>query len=125
MATAFSANAETYDEERLIESIAYHESRHQDDLVSKNGEYVGCLQISRIAVRECNRILGYKAYRYEDRKDKQKSIEMFRIIQRHHNPEGDIVNAIRLWSEGTTYRSHPTKRTGYLRKVLRRYNRKK
>src|SRR5574344_834118 len=61
----------------VIQAIAMVESQGQPRQVSKNGLYVGYLQISEILVRECNRIVGYKKYTYADRYDKQKSIDMF------------------------------------------------
>ena len=46
----------------VINAIAMVESQGHPKAVSKNGLYVGYLQISEILVRECNRIVGYKKY---------------------------------------------------------------
>ena len=43
------------------------------------GDAVGCLQIHKIYVREVNRILGENKYTYNDRRNREKSIEMARI----------------------------------------------
>lgn len=84
---------------------------------AKSGCYVGILQLSPIAVRECNNILGKKKYTYKDRYNPEKSKEMWWIIQGHHNPNGDIEHAIRLWKGGPKYTKRSTER--YYRKVLK------
>lgn len=106
----------------LIEAISFVESNHQEKLVSKNRQHVGCLQISRIAVDEANLIAGYKKFKYNDRYSREKSIEMFLLIQNKHNKKGDIQRAIRVWNEGPYYNKKITT-TRYLRKVLREYKR--
>ena len=84
----------------VIQAIAMVESECQPNRVSRNGLYVGYLQISEILVRECNRIVGYEKYTYADRYDKQKSIDMFIDFQERYNPEGNLEKAIRLWNSG-------------------------
>ena len=74
----------------VIEAIAMVESEGNPKRVSRNGLYVGYLQISEILVRECNRIAGYKKYTYADRYDKQKSINMFIDYQEFHNKTGNM-----------------------------------
>lgn len=104
----------------LIEAIATLESRKNPKVVSRCGKYVGYLQISKLLVNECNMILKEKRYSYNDRYDKQKSIEMFIIIQNRHNPEGNIEKAIRLWKSGDTQCMHHKARTEtYYRKVMK------
>lgn len=110
---------------RLITSIAYVESKHDPSAVSANKTYVGYLQISKICVREANNILGYKKYTYDDRYDKDKSIEIFLVIQNHHNPKKDIALAIRLWNEGLIAKKvKRTTNTPYMNEVFRLYNTK-
>ena len=77
----------------VIQAIAMVESECQPNRVSRNGLYVGYLQISEILVRECNRIVGYEKYTYADRYDKQKSIDMFIDFQERYNPEGNLDTA--------------------------------
>ena len=86
----------------------------------KSGCYVGILQLSPIAVRECNKILGKRKYTYNDRYNPEKSKEMWWIIQEYHNPEGNIEKAIRLWNGGPRYSKRKTER--YYRKVLKTLN---
>lgn len=106
----------------VIEAIAMVESECKPNKVSKNGLYVGYLQISEILVRECNRIAGYKKYTYADRYDKQKSIEMFIDFQERYNPDGNMERAIRLWNSGDLKCMVRKSRTeGYYRRVMRRY----
>lgn len=42
--------------DKIIESIIFIESRGQDDVISSCGNFVGCLQISKVLVDDCNRI---------------------------------------------------------------------
>lgn len=105
---------------QLINAIAKVESEYNPKAVSKNGKYVGYLQISKIIVDDCNRILGKNVYCYKHRYDKAKSIEMFIIIQRHYNSEKDIEKAIRLWNGGPTYDIQKTQE--YYDKVIYWYN---
>ena len=92
---AFSLSAATIDLEKkwapVIRAIAQVESEGNPKMVSKCGRYVGYLQISKILVRECNQILGKQVYTYDDRYDKQKSIDMFIVFQEHFNKEGNTL----------------------------------
>ena len=104
--------------ERLINAIAHVESGHNEKAVSPNKKYVGYLQISKVTVDGCNNIVGYKKYTYNDRYDKEKSIEMFYLIQKHYNPNNDIVLAARIWSEGISAIKKKPRITPYVKKVL-------
>lgn len=84
--------------ECMQDAFAYVESRYHCDAVSANGLYVGLLQISKICVDECNRILKEDVYTYDDRYDCEKSREMFNVIQNHHNKNLDIDRAVDLWN---------------------------
>lgn len=106
----------------VIEAIAMVESEGNPKRVSRNGLYVGYLQISEILVRECNRIAGYKKYTYADRYDKQKSINMFIDYQEFHNKTGNMEKAIRLWNSGDANCMMRKARTeGYYKKVMSKY----
>ena len=106
----------------VIQAIAMVESECHPNKVSRNGLYVGYLQISEILVRECNRIVGYKKYTYADRYDKQKSIDMFIDYQEHYNPDGNMERAIRLWNSGDLKCMTRKARTeGYYQRVMKRY----
>ena len=106
----------------VIEAIAMVECEGNPKRVSRNGLYVGYLQISEILVRECNRIAGYKKYTYADRYDKQKSINMFIDYQEFHNKTGNMEKAIRLWNSGDVNCMMRKARTeGYYKKVMSKY----
>ena len=106
----------------VIEAIAMVESEGNPKRGSRNGLYVGYLQISEILVRECNRIAGYKKYTYADRYDKQKSINMFIDYQEFHNKTGNMEKAIRLWNSGDVNCMMRKARTeGYYKKVMSKY----
>ncbi len=106
----------------VIQAIAMVESECQPNKVSRNGLYVGYLQISEILVRECNRIVGYKKYTYADRYDKQKSIAMFIDFQEHYNPDGNMERAIRLWNSGDLKcMTRKASTEGYYQRVMKRY----
>ncbi len=107
----------------VIEAIGMVESQGNPSVVSKNGLYVGYLQISKILVRQCNIIAGYQKYTYNDRLDKQKSINMFIDFQEHFNPEGNMEKAIRLWNSGDLKCMTRKGRTeGYYRRVMSKFN---
>lgn len=104
----------------LIKAIAHVESKHNTKAVSKCKTYVGFLQISKIVVDDCNRIIGKKKYTYGHRYNKKLSIEMFYIIQSHYNPENDIEKAIRIWNGGPNYSNKKTEQ--YYNEVIKTYN---
>lgn len=107
----------------VIEAIAMVESECKPNKVSKNGLYVGYLQISEILVRECNRIVGYQKYTYQDRYDKQKSIDMFIDYQERYNREGNMEKAIRLWNSGDLNCMNRKMRTeGYYKRVMSKFD---
>lgn len=105
---------------KLIKAISIVESNENPNVISKNGRYVGFLQISKEVVDDCNRICKVKKYDYNHRYDKDKSIEMFFIIQGYYNPSMDLVKAIRIWNEGPSYDTN-IKNTPYLTKIMSEY----
>jgi hypothetical protein len=74
-------------------AIIYTESEGNPLAIGKNQD-LGCMQITPIYVKEVNRILGEEKYSHEDAFNPEKSMEMFTIMQNHHNPENDIDRAI-------------------------------
>lgn len=74
-------------------AIVKTESEFNPLAVGKSGDW-GLLQITPIYVKEVNRILGEEKYSHEDAFNPEKSMEMFTIMQNHHNPENDIDRAI-------------------------------
>ncbi len=112
-------NKKWYDVMNAIEQV---ESKGNASVVSRDGRYVGCLQISEILVRECNQIAGRKMFTYNDRYSREKSREMFIVFQEHHNPEGNMEKAIRLWNSGDVNCMRRKARTeSYYQRVMRKY----
>ena len=113
--------------DNLIKAISAVESKGNPKAVS--GKHVGILQISPVAVDDCNRINKMKKnkqrFTYGDRYSVEKSIQMFWIIQNFYNPDkgqGDSIRmeyAIRLWNGGCGWKKHPKATDGYLRKVIK------
>ena len=83
--------------ETFIKALIWVESKDNPDAIGSLDD-VGVLQILKVIVDDCNRILGYDKYSYEDRKDSLKSIEMFNVIQWYYNPEKDMHFALKLWN---------------------------
>jgi len=81
--------------ELFVDALIFVESRGNENAVGDKND-VGILQITPIYVKEVNRILGETVYYLEDRYDKEKSLEMFEIIQTYRNPQRDINKAIKL-----------------------------
>lgn len=103
-----------YDYTDLINAIIQVESKGDEKAKSPNGQCCGILQITSILVKEVNNIVGYKRYSLDDRFSKEKSIEMFYILQNRHNPSHNIRKAISLWNGGEWY----------YKKVMTYYNNK-
>ena len=89
--------------------------------MARNGKQVGVMQITPIAVAECNKILrlrkSKRRYSLSDRYSVSKSKEMFVLIQSFHNPQNDVEQAIRAWNGGPNYSLVRTQR--YYEKVIR------
>lgn len=115
-----TTNSEQFDWSSVIEAIILVESEGNPKAVG--GQSVGAMQITPVAVRECNYILktrgSEKRYTLADRFNVAKSKEMFLLIQSKYNPSNDIEKAIRLWNGGPNYSLRATER--YYKKVLRR-----
>ena len=90
------------------------------DANAVSGNSVGAMQITPIAVKECNVILekrkSSKRYTMNDRYSVAKSKEMFLLIQSYHNPQNNVEKAIRSWNGGPKYSVKATNR--YLKKVM-------
>lgn len=77
-------------------AVAMEESRWNAN--AENGNAVGFLQITPICVKECNRILGRDTFSLEDRWSQKHSVEMWNVIQNHHNPTHDHDKALEIWN---------------------------
>jgi len=97
----------TLDIEPLIDAMIWVESRGNDSAYSKKEEAVGCLQIRPIMVREVNRILKIQKsdleYTLDDRWSREKSIEMFHIVNGYHNKNSNYEEIARAWNGGPNW----------------------
>ena len=83
----------------FLQALVMVESEGNPNAVGKTND-VGILQITPIYVREVNRILREERYTLEDRRDPDKSVEMFTVMQNYWNPDHDIELAIHLHNPG-------------------------
>ena len=108
---------------KVVEAIIYVESKGNDNAVSKDGTCVGPMQIKKIVVDDCNeycKIIGSnKRFTYNDRFNREKSIEMFILIQKRYNKSNDIEKAIRIWNGGCNYKKEKTEK--YYKLVMEKY----
>src|SRR5574344_1245169 len=77
-------------------AVAMEESRWS--CAARNGDAIGFLQITPICVEEDNRILGKEQFTLEDRWSKERSVEIWHVIQNHHNPDHDHDKALDIWN---------------------------
>ena len=54
------------------------------------------------------------SYTYDDRYSREKSIEMFKIVQDFHNKSHDFDKALRIWNK-----NHPS---SYKNDIMNKYN---
>lgn len=103
--------------DKFIEAVIWKESRGVEDCIGDSGKAVGVLQIHPIMVREANRILEINGeshrYEYDDRYSREKSIEIFKIVQDHHNASHDHARALDIWN-----RNHPK---SYYTQIMDKY----
>lgn len=103
---------------KFIDAVIWKESRGNENAVGDNGNAIGVLQIHPIMVREANRILKIlginKEYSYEDRYIREKSVEIFNIIQDFHNKTHDFERALQIWNK-----NHPD---SYRAQIMEKYN---
>ena len=113
-----SAQTSNYDWSSVADAIIMVESRGNCN--ARNGIYCGPLQIAPCLVNEVNNILkrrnSTKRYSLNDRFSKEKSKEMFVIIQSYYNPSNNVERAIRMWQGGIRYKVSKTQR--YFEKVM-------
>ncbi len=94
---------ESITEDKLIKALINVESSNNDNAYRSCEGAAGCLQIRSTMVRDVNRILrrqkSNKQYTYEDRWDRQKSIEMFNVYCNHYNLV-TLEEKARCWNGG-------------------------
>ena len=90
-------------DDKIINALIQIESAGNDNAYCVEEDAVGALQIRRTMVRDVNRILrrqkSNQRYTYEDRWNRQKSIEMFNIYCNHYNLVTPEEKA-RCWNGG-------------------------
>jgi len=93
----------TITDKELINALINVESANNDNAYRSCEGAAGALQIRRTMVRDVNRILrrqrSNQQYTYEDRWNRQKSIEMFNIYCNHYNLVTPEEKA-RCWNGG-------------------------
>lgn len=82
----------------MFNAFVQQETKGDVLAVSPCGMYVGCLQMSKIMVREANRLIGDSIYSYGDRLDPDCSFGMFMAVMNGRNLNLDIDRAIDLWN---------------------------
>lgn len=92
--------------DKLIEAIIWRESKGNDKAVNHKTNAVGCIQITPIYLKQCNKIAGHNKYKLSDRYSRKKSIEMFNLYQKHFNPNKDLHLAIKLHNPRANYSYH-------------------
>nr|DAK15770.1 MAG TPA: Membrane-bound lytic murein transglycosylase [Ackermannviridae sp.]DAM68017.1 MAG TPA: glycosyltransferase [Ackermannviridae sp.] len=120
-----TVNAQTcshgFDWSRLIAAMIHIESKGQNN--ARNGKSLGVLQITPSAVAECNNILKKKKikkrYTLEDRRDPQKSKEIFIHLQEHFNPEHSFEKATKCWNHGFYVKNIKSLPNTYYHKVMK------
>ena len=120
--TTVNAQERSFKWDKLMNAIISVESK--GDTNAKRGNSAGILQLTPIAVAQCNKILkekkSKKRYTLADRFNAEKSKEMFILIQEYYNPQHNIEKTIRLWNDGRNYSARKTQK--YYQKVLKKYN---
>lgn len=94
----------------LLGAIKWVESKGDPDAKGDGGLAVGCMQIHPIMVTDVNRILGWDGYTLDDRYDRHKSYQMFRIYTYHYCKGKDFEHIARCWNGGPSgYKKESTK----------------
>ena len=89
-------NADSIKWNNLINAIIDVESEGKSNAINMSSGATGVIQLMPIAIKDCNRIVGKKKYKLNDRLSKERSIEIFNILQDHYNPEHNIHKAIKI-----------------------------
>lgn len=109
----------------LINAMIFVESSNNDSAYCERENAVGCLQIRPIMLKECNRVLklkkSSKRYHLNDRWNRIKSIEIFKIINKYHNRNAEYEEIARFWNGGPTWVNKINTKT-YWGKVKRQFN---
>ena len=106
--------ASRFDWTPVINAIIEVESEGNAKAVDKSGKSCGCMQITPLLVKECNRILDLrkssKRYSMKDRFSVRKSKEMFLLYQSFYNPKNDVELAMVVSTSPNGVRRSTTER---------------
>lgn len=127
-----TSNSTKFDWTNVINAIIHIESKGDENAVSKCGNCVGIMQIKKIVVDDCNEYLkmtkSKKRFTYNDRYNKEKSMEMFILIQKRYNKQNNVEEAIKIWNGGCGYKKSPKmlkQSSEYYNKVIAVLNKQK
>lgn len=116
--TTESTETSTFDWNPIMDAIIQVESG--GNRMARNGNQVGCMQITPACVTQCNVIMktrnDSRRFTMADRYSVEKSKEMFLVVQSYYNPENNVEKAIRSWNGGPGYSLRGTQR--YYQKVM-------
>jgi hypothetical protein len=82
----------------ILQSIIMIESSGREKVINKKEQAFGILQIRKSMIREANDLSGYRKYRLKDALSRQKSIEIWYLVQSHRNPDYDLKTACKVWN---------------------------
>jgi hypothetical protein len=82
----------------ILESIIQIESSGREKVINKKEQAYGILQIRKQMIQEANNIVGHRKYRLKDALDRQKSIEIYYLVQKSRNPEYDLKKVCYIWN---------------------------
>ena len=111
-------------EDTVLLSFIRLESNFIDTAVNPVTGARGILQILPIMVEEANRLQaiygGLTRYTWDDAWSVSKSVEIWYLVQGHHNPDYDLPTACKIWFgrgvqyDGMTWREYHEKVKTYL-----------
>lgn len=106
----------------MAEAFIPVESSGNPLAVNRSSGACGILQFKKIMVDEVNRLLNLKLktkdvtyYTYDDRFDRHKSVQMFKIVMMYKNKSGSLDRAMRIWNHTYTEREKSMIRANYAR----------
>ena len=97
----------------------FTESSFREKVINKKEQAYGIIQITQETIDEANDIIGYEKYKLEDGLERQKSIEIWYLVQKHRNPDYDIKKACLIWNGyGKSSEKYYQKVSQYLEKLI-------
>ena len=85
----------------LFTAICAVESGNNPLAVGDRGRAVGIVQMWKVTVDDCNRIVGYRRWTHRDRLDTAKCREMFELYLEHYcGKDATLEQYARVWNGG-------------------------